>query len=115
MEVHEMKQISIFALLVFSLISLDVLAGSGHLDEAIKHSEQAASASDAKGVAQHAKEAKMHAQSAKDDKERKVDNKHVDEGISCLDTAVKEGDSGNADAAKKSAREALDHFKAAAK
>lgn len=110
-----MKQISIFALLVFSLISLDVLAGSGHLDEAIKHSEQAASASDAKGVAQHAKEAKMHAQSAKDDKERKVDNKHVDEGISCLDTAVKEGDSGNADAAKKSAREALDHFKAAAK
>lgn len=113
-----MKKVSLLSLLTFltlSFMSFGVLAGGGHLDEAMKHTEAAISASDAKGVAQHATEAKMHAQSAKDDKQHKVDNKHVDEGISCLDDAVKEGNKGNTEAAQKEAKKALEHFKAATK
>lgn len=113
MEIIDMKQISILVLLISTFFSFNVLAGSGHLDEAIKHTDAAASASDAKGVVQHATEAKAHAQSAKDDKQHKVDAKHVDEGISSLDKAVKEGNDGKTEAAQKAAKEASEHFKAA--
>lgn len=111
-----MKTITLFvSILIMSLISFGVLAGSSHLDEAMQHTEAAITSPDGKTVAQHAAEAKTHANAAKNDKQHKVDSKHVDEGIKSLDDAVKEGNGGNTDAAQKAAREALNHFKQAAK
>ncbi|MEI2767671.1 MAG: small metal-binding protein SmbP [Nitrosomonas sp.] len=44
-----------------------------------------------------------------------IDRKHLDEGIKRLTDAVKEGEDGNTDAAKKAVRDAVEHFKQASK
>ena len=108
-----MKTISLYAgILILALFSFGAIAAGSHLDEAIQHAEAAVNSSDGKGVAQHAEESKTHAKAAKNDK---TDAKHVDEGIKCLDDAIKEGKDGNTEAAKKAARDAVNHFKQAAK
>ncbi|MBA3756976.1 MAG: hypothetical protein H0X02_12460 [Nitrosomonas sp.] len=108
-----MKTISLYvSILIMALFSFSAIAADSHLDQAIQHAEAAITSPDGKAVAQHAEEAKTHAKAAKNDK---TDGKHMDEGIKCLDDAVKEGKAGNTDAAKKAARDAVNHFKQAAK
>jgi hypothetical protein len=108
-----MKAVSFYAsILIMVLYSISSIAGDSHLDQAIQHTEAALASPDGKGVAQHAQEAKAHANAAKNDK---TDAKHLEDGIKCLDDAVKEGKEGNTDAAKKAARDAVNHFKQAAK
>jgi len=107
------KTIFLYAcILMMSLLSFSVVAGQSHLDQAIKHSEAAVTSADGKTIAKHAQEAAIHAKAAKNDK---TDAKHLDEGIKRLEDAVKEGNEGNIDAAKKAATDAVNHFKQAAK
>lgn len=107
------KTIIIYAsILIMALFSFSAVAGQSHLDEAIQHAEAAVTSADGKALAKHAQEAKTHAKAAKNDK---TDAKHVDEGIKCLDSAIKEGNDGNLDAAKKEATDAVNHFKQAVK
>ena len=107
------KTIILYAnILIIALFSFSAIAGQSHLDQAIQHAEAAVTSPDGKTIAQHAEESKTHAKAAKNDK---TDAKHVDEGIKCLDDAVKEGNDGNIDAAKKAATDAVEHFKQAAK
>lgn len=110
-----MKALSLFVsfLLIF-YVSLNAHA-SNNLDQAIKHSEVALKSDQAKSVAEHAAEAKKYAHAAKNDKDRVIDGKHLDEGIKCLSDAMKEGENGNADEAKKAVKDALEHFKQATK
>ncbi|SNX61151.1 Small metal-binding protein [Nitrosomonas ureae] len=111
-----MKTITLLTtLIMMTFFSLSVLAGESHLDHAIQHAETAAKSADGKAVAKHAMEAKKHANAAKNDKDRQIDTKHLDEGIKSLDEAVKEGKDGEADAAKKAASDAIEHFKQASK
>ncbi len=107
------RKIALFvSILMMALLSFGATAGSNHLEQAIQHAETAMTSVDGKTVAQHASEARVHAKSAKNDKS---DSKHLDEGIKCLDDAVKEGTDGNTDAAKKAAKDAVEHFKQATK
>jgi len=107
------KTIIIYAsILIMAFLSFSAVAGQSHLDEAIQHAEAAAASTNGKTIAKHAQEAKTHAKAAKNDK---TDAKHLDEGIKCLDGAIKEGNDGNLDAAKKEAADAVKHFKQAAK
>lgn len=109
----KMKNITLVtSLLILALISFGTVAADSHLDEAIQHAQAAATSSDSKAVVQHATEAITHAKAAKNDK---TDSKHINEGLKCLDDAVKEGNAGNIDAAKKEATDAVKHFKQAAK
>lgn len=101
-----------FLLIFFA--SLGVHA-SGNLDQAIKHSEAALKSEKVKSVADHAAEAKKYAQAAKNDKDRVIDGKHLDEGIKCLSDAMKDGEKGDADEAKKAVKDAIEHFKQAIK
>lgn len=103
-----MKALSFITLLI--LLPFSVLAGSGHLNEAIKHIEQAISAPGGMSLAQHAEEAKQHAQAAKEDK---VDAKHLEKGITRLEDSIREGNNGNYDVARQEAKKALNHFRAA--
>lgn len=102
------------SIMIMILFSLSAIAGESHLVHAIKHAEAAAAAADGKAVAEHAEHAKAHAIDAKNNKNSKSDPKHIDEGIKCLDDAIKEGKGGNAEAAKKAATDAVNHFKQAA-
>ncbi len=101
------------SIMIMILFSLSAMAGESHLVHAIKHAEAAAAAADGKAVAEHAGQAKTHAIDAKNDKTSKSDPKHIDDGIKCLDDAIKESKSGNTDAAKKAATDAVSHFKQA--
>ncbi|WP_394807352.1 small metal-binding protein SmbP [Nitrosomonas sp.] len=100
------------SILIMALFSFSAVAEQSHLDEAIQHAEAAVTSADGKTLAKHAQEAKTHAKAAKNDK---TDAKHVDEGIKCLDSAIKAGNDGNLDVAKKEATDAVNHFKQAAK
>jgi len=111
-----MKTITLFTcILIMALFSFSALAGSSHLDQAIEHAESAAKSADGKTVAHHAGVAKSHANAAKSQKDRIINRKHLDEGIKCLDDAVKEGRDGNTDEAKQAAKDAVKHFKQATK
>lgn len=111
-----MKTITLFTgILIMALFSFGVLAESSHLDQAIQHAESAVKSADGKTVAHHARMAKNHANAAKNQKDRHISRKHLDEGIKCLDDAVKEGVNGNIDAAKQAATDAVKHFKQATK
>ncbi len=101
------------SIMIMILFSLSAIAGESHLVHAIKHAEAAAAAADGKAVAEHAEKAKTHAIDAKNDKTSKSDPKHIDEGIKCLDDAIKEGKGGNTEATKKAATDAVNHFKQA--
>ena len=110
------KAITLFtSILIMALFSFSALAESSHLDQAIQHAESAAKSPDGKTVAHDARMAKNHANAAKSQKYRHIKRKHLDEGIKCLDDAVKEGKDGNTDAAKQAATDAEKHFKQATK
>lgn len=106
-----MKNITLFAsILVMVVFSLSGMAGDNQLIDAIQHTQRAITAVDGMDVAKHAEMAKNHANVAKTDKHHTYDNKQMDDGIKCLDDAIKEGMDGNAEAARKAANDALKHF-----
>jgi len=106
-----MKNITLFAsILVMVVFSLSAMAGDNRLIDAIQHTKRAVTAVDGMDVAKHAEMAKNHANAAKTDKHNKYDDKQMDDGIKCLDDAIKEGMDGNAEAARKAANDALKHF-----
>jgi Small metal-binding protein len=115
-----MKNITLLAsLFIMAIISFSAIAEDTPLDQAIQHAQAAATSSDSKAVVQHATEAIMQATAAIKMKpiagryDKNEDN-HVSEGLKCLDDAVKEGNAGHTDAAKKAASDAVNHFKQAA-
>lgn len=111
MELINMKIITFFASILFMVFfSLGVMAGDNQLIDAIQHTQRAVTAVDSNDVVKHAEMAKNHANAAKTDKYNKFDNKQMDDGIKCLNDAIKEGKDGNAEAARKAANDALKHF-----
>ena len=106
-----MKKITLFAsILVMVVFSLSAMAGDNRLIDAIQHTQRAVTAVDGMDVAKNAEMAKNHANAAKTDKHNKYYDKQMDDGIKCLDDAIKEGMDGNAEAARKAANDALKHF-----
>lgn len=87
--------------------SYSTLAGFDHLSEAILHTYSAFRSSNGKTVAEYAEVARIHASATKNDHHRKVDHNFLNEGIRCLNLAVKEGENGNIDAAKQAVDDAL--------
>ncbi|WP_242447343.1 small metal-binding protein SmbP [Nitrosomonas supralitoralis] len=111
-----MKTITLFSsILVMALFSFGAIAESSHLEQAIQHAESAAKSADGKAIAHHARMAKNQANAAKNQRDRIIDRKHLDEGIKCLDDAIKEGEDGDIDEAKQAATDAVKHFKQAIK
>ncbi|WP_103967732.1 small metal-binding protein SmbP [Nitrosomonas ureae] len=101
--------------LIISLCSFSAIAEESHLDQAIKHAEAAVSAADGKAIAKHAGEAKTHANASKSEKTSvKNVGSHLDAGIKSLDEAIKQGNLGATDLAKKAAEQAVTHLKQAA-
>lgn len=100
--------------LIMAFLSFSTLAASSNLDQAIQHAEAAIKSEKGKSIAEHATEAKKYANASKSDKDKVIDRKHLDEGIKCLTDAIKEGEDENIDAAKKAAKDAVEHFKQAA-
>ena len=98
-------------ILVFSSLSAfssySTFAGFDHFSEAILHTYSAYRASNGKAIAQYAEVARIHANATRKDNYRKINYNLLDEGIRCLNTAVKEGNSGNTGAAKQAAGDAL--------
>ncbi len=103
---------SILVPVVFMVSSFNVHADDTHLKEAIKHTQEAVQAMDAKTIAQHVEEAKNHATAAQSEK---PEDKHIQEGLKCLDDALRESRNDEADSARKAAGDALDKFKQAGK
>lgn len=111
-----MKRITLFtSILILSLLSFSTFAASSNLDQAIQHGEAAVKSKEAKSISEHAAEAKKYANASKSDTDKIIDRKHLDEGIKRLTDAVKEGEDGNTDAAKKAVKDAVEHFKQASK
>ena len=107
-----MKTIFI-SFLVMALFSFSALAESNHLDQAIHHAQSAAKSADGETVAHHARIAKNHANASKSDRDRVINRKHLDQGIERLNDAIKEGEDGDADAAKQAVSDAIEHFRQA--
>lgn len=102
-------------LIIMILFSFSAFAAETHLNEAIQHAEAAVQAPDGKTIAQHAMEAKTHADAAKTERSQAATgDSHLDAGIRSLDEAIKEGNLGAADLARKAAEQALAHLKQAA-
>ncbi len=102
-------------ILILSLCSFSAIAAESHLDQAIKHAEAAVNAADGKAIAKHAGEAKTHANASKSEKTSvKNAGSHLDAGIKSLDEAIKQGNLGATDLAKKAAGQAVTHLKQAA-
>lgn len=80
---------------------------NSHLKEAIRYTEEAVRAIDARTIAQHVGEAKRHAAAAKSEK---PENTHIQEGLECLDDALRESQDNDADSARKAVDDALDNF-----
>ena len=91
-------------------LSFSVVASDNPLLKAIQHTDSAIRAPTGKTIAEHAEIALTHANTARNDKEHKINNKHLDEGIKCLDDAINEDRNGNVDAARQAAADALDYF-----
>ncbi len=98
-------------ILVFTSLSAfssySTFAGFDHLSEAILHTYSAFRSSNGETVAKHAEVARIHASATKNDQHRKIDHNFLNEGIRCLNLAVKEGENGNIDAAKQAVDDAL--------
>jgi len=101
-----------FVPVVFMVSSFNVHADDSHLKEAIKHTQEAVQATDAKTIAQHVEEAKKHAAAAKSEE---PEDKHIQEGLKCLDDALRESRNDKTDSARKAASDALDKFNQAKK
>lgn len=103
------------SILIIALFSFGAFAAENHLSEAIQHAEAAVQAPDGRTIAQHAEEAKTHANAAKAEKtQAPTGGSHLDAGIRSLDEAIKEGNLGAADLARKAAEQAVAHLKQAA-
>ncbi len=87
--------------------SYSPFAGFDHLSEAILHTYSASKSSNGKAVAKYAEVARIHANATKNDHYRKINHNFLEEGIRCLNLAVKEGKNGNTDAAKLAVDDAL--------
>ena len=103
---------------IMAIISFSAVAEDTALDQAIQHAQAAATSSDSKAVVQHATEAIMQATAAIKMKPiagsyDKNEDSHISKGLKCLDDAVKEGNAGHTDSAKKAASDAASHFKQA--
>ena len=95
--------------------SFSAFAKIDPLIEAILHTYSAVRAPDGISVAQHAAVAIIHANATKNDKDQIVDRRLLEDGIKSLDDAVKEGTSGNTDAAREAANDALIYITHSAK
>lgn len=102
----------IFVSFLFMTSSFNVHADDSHLKETIKHTQEAVQAVDVKTIAQHVKEAKKHAMAAQSEN---PEDKHIQEGMKCLDDALRESRNDEADSARKAASDALDKFNQAEK
>ena len=103
-----MKRIAIFAsiLLFIVIFPSSAIARNNQLIDAIQHTQRAIRSVDSNDVTKHAQIAKSHANVAKIDNY----NKQMDDGINSLDEAIKEGNSGNVEAAREAAKYALKYF-----
>ena len=98
-------------ILVFTSLSAfssySTFAGFDHLSEAIRHTYSASRSPNGKTVANHTEVARIHASATRNDNYRKIDHVFLNEGIRCLNLAVREGKNGNADAARQAVNDAL--------
>ena len=98
-------------ILVFTSLSAfssySTFAGFDHLSEAIRHTYSAFRSPNGKTVAKHAEVARIHASATRNDNYRRVDHDFLNEGIGCLNLAVREGKYGNTDVAKQAVNDAL--------
>ncbi len=90
-----------------SFSSNSIFAGFDDLSEAILHTYSASKSENGKAVAKHAEIARIHANATKNDHYRKINHNFLNEGIKCLNLAVKESKDGNTDAAKLAIDDAL--------
>ncbi|MBP6058929.1 MAG: hypothetical protein KA524_11065 [Nitrosomonas sp.] len=111
-----MKTITLYtSFLMVLFFSVHTFAAGNHLTEAIQHAEAAVKSAEGKSIAQHAEEAKTHANAAKNEKtQATTSGSHLDAGIRSLDEAIKEGNLGAIDSARKAAEQAITHLKQAA-
>lgn len=84
-----------------------------HVKEAMKHAEAAAAAGkkgDASTIAEHARVSKTHVEAALKDK---PGDEHLQAALKSLDTAIGDANMSRGDQARKAAKEAITHLKAA--
>ena len=84
-----------------------------HVQEATKHAQTAAGSGkkgDFSSIAKHARLAKIHVEAALKDK---PDDAHLEAALKSLDEAILKGQRGNGGEARKAAKEAVSHLKAA--
>ncbi|MBL8497445.1 MAG: hypothetical protein IT524_02800 [Nitrosomonas sp.] len=104
--------IMLWGILALTVLTANAVAGTrSHLDQAMQYSEAALYARDGKTLIEKAEEAKQQASLASAEK---VDGKHREQGLQCLDNAIKEAKAGNVEAARTASKDALDHFTRAA-
>lgn len=105
MKLTNIKLSGLCAASVLTLASFGAYAvEESHMAEALKHAEAAVAAVDGKTIVEHAEAAKTHAKTA---------DEHLDAGITSLNEAIDHGKLKHDDLAKKSAKEAVTHLKAA--
>ena len=111
-----MKTIILFtSILILIFFSFSARGKGSHLDLALQHAEAAVTSTQWKAVAEQAEMAKNHANPAKteNDQAGKMGSPHLDAGIRSLEVAIKEGQLGAADLARKAAEQAVAHLKKA--
>lgn len=107
--------IMLWSILVLTALTTNALADTrSHLEQAMQYSEAALYARDGKTLIEKAEEAKQQAMLANQQRER-IDGKHMEQGLQCLDNALKEARGGNVEAARTASKDALDHFTRAAR
>lgn len=88
-------------------------AETSHLAQAISNAQAATKSSTGVDIAEHAQVALTHAQAAQKSADPNVANEHLDAGIKSLEGAIENGTQGQIDIARKDAKEAKAHLKAA--
>ncbi|MBA3755219.1 MAG: hypothetical protein H0X02_02875 [Nitrosomonas sp.] len=87
--------------------SFNPFLGTDHFTEAILQTYFAINASDLNAIVKHAQQATKHAVATRYDVSQEVDHQLIDRGIQSLIIVVEEGTSGNIEAARKAAHNAL--------
>mgnify|MGYP003478381622 CR=1 FL=1 len=105
-------------IMLWSLVALTVLTANAwadtrsHLEQAMHYCQAALYARDGKTLIEKAEDAKQQAALVS---REKADGKHMEQGLQCLDNAIKEARAGNVEAARTASKDALDHFTRAAR
>lgn len=100
--------ILLWSLVALTLLTANAVAGTrSHIEQAMQYSEAALYARDAKTLIEKAEEAKQQASLASGEKVR---GRHREQGLQCLDNALKEARAGNVEAWRTASKDALDHF-----